>query len=274
MFRRARDLAGTVFPGISEASIHQVARKNGIGRKFGRVVIFSDVDIQRLYDSPAMPLKLVKRPRSPFWIIRGSIRGVRVEESTGADVKAVAEVIRAKPGSRDHHDHRPRSCRYCHFCRRGPELHEKTENTRFLNRVTSTSAPRCYRRSIRTPSTGWRASYPNASDATRNRQTFTPAVAVLWSAARRGWCAAPLIERPRASEERIRWLTLEEANRLLDACSPHLQPLLLFLLTACPTTGRAPTSLRGTLDHNRRQASVATSITALAKACGASWGRL
>jgi hypothetical protein len=43
-----------------------------------------------------MPIRLVRRPKSPNWIIRGTLRGVRVEESTGTDNKKVAEEIRAK----------------------------------------------------------------------------------------------------------------------------------------------------------------------------------
>ena len=43
-----------------------------------------------------MPLRLVRRLKSPYWIIRGTLRGIRVEESTGTDNKKVAEEIRAK----------------------------------------------------------------------------------------------------------------------------------------------------------------------------------
>ena len=75
-----------------------------------------------------------------------------------------------------------------------------------------------------------RALYPNASLATRNRQAFTPIAAVLNHAAERGLCACELIERPEQLKGRIRWLTFEEAERLLDACSPHLRPLVMFLL--------------------------------------------
>ena len=48
-YRTARDLAGTVFP-TSEAVILQTARKNNIGRKMGRSVIFSPEDCQHLYE--------------------------------------------------------------------------------------------------------------------------------------------------------------------------------------------------------------------------------
>jgi hypothetical protein len=43
-----------------------------------------------------MPLDLKRRPKSPYWIIRGSLRGYRVEESTGTSDKRIAEEILAK----------------------------------------------------------------------------------------------------------------------------------------------------------------------------------
>ena len=43
-----------------------------------------------------MPIRLVRRTKSPNWIIRGTLRGIRIEESTGTDSKKVAEEIRAK----------------------------------------------------------------------------------------------------------------------------------------------------------------------------------
>ena len=60
---------------------------------------------------------------------------------------------------------------------------------------------------------GARKVYPNASDATRNRQFYTPVSAVMTHAARRGWCAPLLLERPRAAAGRTRWLKPEEADQ-------------------------------------------------------------
>ena len=40
-------------------------------------------------------LKLVRRPNSPYWIVRGSVAGIRLEESTGTADKRLAEEIRA-----------------------------------------------------------------------------------------------------------------------------------------------------------------------------------
>ena len=50
----ARDLAGPVFP-VSEDLVLREARKHGIGRKMGRVIIFSPDDIQRLYEVMPCP---------------------------------------------------------------------------------------------------------------------------------------------------------------------------------------------------------------------------
>jgi integrase len=85
---------------------------------------------------------------------------------------------------------------------------------------------------------GARKLFPDASAATRNRQFYTPASAVLHHAARRGWCA--LLERPQVGPDRIRWLTIEEANQLIDSSSDHLQPLLIFLFYTGARAGEAP----------------------------------
>src|SRR5579872_4737047 len=43
-----------------------------------------------------MSLKLVRRPKTPYWVMRGTVRGQSIEESTGVTDKAVAEQIRIK----------------------------------------------------------------------------------------------------------------------------------------------------------------------------------
>ena len=41
-------------------------------------------------------LKLTKRPKSSNWIMRGTVRGVSIEESTGVADRKTAEEILAK----------------------------------------------------------------------------------------------------------------------------------------------------------------------------------
>ena len=69
-------------------------------------------------------LKLVRRNKSPYWIIRGSIKGQRIEESTGTSDQAArrGNLCEARGGNppRAH----LRSCLYGDLRRRGPELLE------------------------------------------------------------------------------------------------------------------------------------------------------
>src|SRR5215467_5615842 len=55
-YKRARDLAGAVFP-VSEAVILQLAREHGVGRKAGRCIVFSVDDVRRLYEVLPCPSK-------------------------------------------------------------------------------------------------------------------------------------------------------------------------------------------------------------------------
>jgi len=71
--------------------------------------------------------------------------------------------------------------------------------------------------------------YPSGSPSTRNRSVYTPVSAVLHFAAKRKLCEMPIIERPKQPKGRIRWLTPEEADLLIEKASPHLRPLLIFL---------------------------------------------
>lgn len=43
-----------------------------------------------------MPLKCIKRHGSPFWYIRGTVRGVAIDESTKVTSRKQAEAFRAK----------------------------------------------------------------------------------------------------------------------------------------------------------------------------------
>jgi hypothetical protein len=43
-----------------------------------------------------MPLKLTKRDGSPNWYLRGTVRGITINESTGVADQEIAEAIRAR----------------------------------------------------------------------------------------------------------------------------------------------------------------------------------
>jgi len=178
-----------------------------------------------------MSLKLIRRPGRPHWYMHGTVRGITVRESTGvADPKA-AEAIRAR-----------REWEIIQHSVFGPEATatfigaavsyleaggERTYLKPIIARIGSEPLAKIDQVLIEKTA---RALYPNGSPATLNRQAYTPIAAVLNHAAKRGLCARRIIERPEQPKGRIRWLTFDEAERLLDACSPHLRPLVMFLL--------------------------------------------
>jgi integrase len=72
---------------------------------------------------------------------------------------------------------------------------------------------------------------PEASPATVLRGVISPIRAILRHAHRRGWCDAPIFEVPKQPQSRTRFLLPAEAERLIAAAAPHVQPLLIVLLS-------------------------------------------
>jgi integrase len=82
--------------------------------------------------------------------------------------------------------------------------------------------------------TGLGMCHDNCSPATRNRKVHTPTSAILKFAG-----VTRNIRRPKAPPGIVRWLTQDEARRLIAACSPHLRPLVMFLLRTGARIGEA-----------------------------------
>jgi integrase len=188
-----------------------------------------------------MPLRLVRRPtKSPYWIMRGTVRGVRIEESTGTDNKQIAEEIRAKREAeifvQSVYGHRATTT----FAEAGLSYLENGGSKRFLEKPL--------RHFGRTPlakidqdaiDVGARKAFPDASAATRDRQWYTPVSAVLNHAARRGLCSRIVMERPKKPKGRIVSTSPEKADRLIAACNEHLRPLMIFLFYTGARIGEA-----------------------------------
>lgn len=187
-----------------------------------------------------MPLRLVRRAKTPFWIIRGTVRGIRVEESAGTGERAVAEEIRAKREAEILAESVYGRRATCTFAEAAVSYLQEGGSKRFLEPIINhfgTAALAAV--DLSAIERGARKLYPNASPSTRNRQFFTPTSAVLRHAAKRGWCAMPILERPTQGEAVIRWLTPEEASALIHAASPHMRPLIVFLLYTGARAGEA-----------------------------------
>lgn len=188
-----------------------------------------------------MPLRIVKRPKSKLLYVRGTIAGIRFEESTGTDSRALAEEYRVKREAEIY---------------RG-ELYGGRISRTFAEAVVSyiearDSAPRFLGKVLDHFDTmpldkidlaaieeGARKVYPRAAPATRNRQFFTPTLAVLKHAAKRGMCSPIVVERPKIRDGVVRWLSPAEAERLIEASAPHLRPLVIFLIYTGARAGEA-----------------------------------
>ena len=187
-----------------------------------------------------MPLKLVTRHGGENFYLRGTIRGIRVDESTGISDRKAAEEIRALREAelltQSIHGKQATAT----FAQAALSYLENGGAKPHLAKVIAyfghTPLARISQESL---DIGARKLFPNGGPATRNRQFFTPASAVLHHAAKRGWVGKPVIERPRQPEGRVRWIPIDEADRLLDACADHLRPLVLFMLYTGARTGEA-----------------------------------
>ena len=187
-----------------------------------------------------MPLRLVKRPKSPYWVMRGTVGGVRIEESTRTAERRQAEEIRIKREAELHAERIHGKKATTTFAHAVVSYLENGGSHRFMKPVLeyfqTTLVAQIDQDAL---DAGARKLFPNASPSTRNRQFYTPVSAVLHHAAQRGWCPKPIIARPRQPRSRIRWLEFEEAERLITHCGEHLRPLVLFMLYTGARIGEA-----------------------------------
>lgn len=195
-----------------------------------------------LYFAVGPMLKLVKAPRSSYYYLRGTVRGIAIYETTGVPIgnRKAATEVKAKREAEllEESIHGKRSV--ATFSRAAESYRKAGGDVRFLERVIQhfgdTKLSAIGQHEIDEAA---RKLYPAHSPATLNRQAYTPISAVLRHAAKRGWCNEFTVDRPRVDAPRERWLTYEEASRLIAAAAPHLQPLITFLLYTGARIGEA-----------------------------------
>lgn len=184
-----------------------------------------------------MPLKLTRRQNTGNWYLRGTIRGREIYESTGTSdrkaadelrIKREAEVLQASiHGESLTYTFTDAALSYLEAGGEGTHLPPLL--THFKNQPLTSITQDAIESAARTLKSG-------CAPATWNRTIFTPVSAVLTHAARKQppWCPLPVLTRPATANSRHRWITHEEAERLIAAARPHMQPLVIFLLsTGC-----------------------------------------
>lgn len=185
-------------------------------------------------------LRLYKRPRDKIWKIRGSVNGVRIEESTGFTEKAAArQVLNARAAEIDRRHlegivlgRSPAKL----FAEAVADYLEDDGAARFvqplLDEFGSLTVDKITQELVDAAA---RKLYPNAAPATRNRQVYTPVSAILQKAGVAAKFRRPAT--PRAKE--MTALTQEQASALISAAAPHLRPLIIFLLFTGARVGEA-----------------------------------
>lgn len=206
-----------------------------------------------------MPLTLVppRQGYSPFWRIRGTVRGIAVNESTKTSDKALAEALRIKREAACLTESilGPRVSRTLYAA--AVEYVEATEPGRSqkdailgAERADGSLSPAlvsdfgdmlCARIDQAAVDRVIKKRFSGRSPATVQRSLLTPLKAVLNYAAAKKWCDTPHFEPPRGQQSRgrTRWLDEGEADRLLAAASPHVYRLILFLLLSGARVGEA-----------------------------------
>ena len=75
---------------------------------------------------------------------------------------------------------------------------------------------------------------PGSAPGTVKRNLIVPLRAIMVHASKRDWCAVPRLDIPAEPKGRTRFLLPEQVEALIAAASPHLRPLLRFLVcTGC-----------------------------------------
>ena len=170
-----------------------------------------------------MPLKLVKRHGSPFWYLRGSVRGVALDESTKTADRQQAEAIRAKREWEIVNRQLGGGRAVATFLEAAVSYMENGGEARYvqplLNHFMTTPLSQIGQAEVEACA---RKLYPGLAPATINRKVFTPISAIMMHAAKRKLSDKPAFERPKQPRGRVRWITFEEADRLIARCAPHL----------------------------------------------------
>jgi integrase len=178
-----------------------------------------------------MPLKVVQRHGSQNWYLRGTIRGVSVDESTGTCDRRAAEEIRARRETEVLDQSIHGRAAVATFASAAISYIEKGGERRFLKPLLEMiGTKRLSAIKQDTIDEVARRLHPKSKPSTIARQVHTPISAVMKHAAARGWCSQLPVERPRQPRGKLRWLTPKEARRLVEASGEHLRPVVLFMI--------------------------------------------
>lgn len=202
-----------------------------------------------------MPLKIVKRPKSPYWYIRGTVAGTSVEESTRTADRDRAEYLKTKREKELLDRHVYGAKKTATFAEAIVSYVLAGGEKRFLKPLLNHFGERPLSEITQADiEAAAQALYPGASAATHNRQVYTPMITLLRRAAMAQLCDPVLIVRPKVRRKPVHIPADDWWSKIEPQCSPNLWALLVFLAN---TGSRVSEALRlkwSDLDRARNKA--------------------
>lgn len=194
-----------------------------------------------------MPLKLIKR--GDIYYIRGTVAGQRVYESTRIGDKKSADILRARREAEIIERGAHGRVTTATFAEAALTYLESGGEGRYLPPILTHFGPRFRLTDMSNDAVNQaaRALYPTAAPSTINRQLITPISAVVNMAADDGLCAPRRFRRRKEDNAKLRWLTPEEADRLVRAADPRTAVIITFLLGTGCRVGEALALIRDDL---------------------------
>ena len=173
-----------------------------------------------------------RRPKSPYWILRGTINGKRVEISR--KWTSQAEARRAIPAILAEHSADPVQESPATFGEALTAYRQARPNARFLGAIETHFGEKLL--SEITAAALREAAdilYPGRSPATVKRNLYTPMKAILNMAADEELCAPPRLKSPKGGNKRTFFILPNTANALVSFLAGsengYLAPLVTFL---------------------------------------------
>ncbi|MEP3296442.1 MAG: site-specific integrase [Pseudoruegeria sp.] len=189
-----------------------------------------------------MPLKVFKR--NNLYSYRGSVAGRRLRGATGTSDKRIAERIAAEAEAKEWQSHLDGPGATLTFAQAAIAYRQAEHSDRFLDRIEDhwkdTLVPKITGEAIRQMA---RKLYPDAANATLNRQGIAPTQAIINYAAELDWCAPIKVKRFKVHAKTKTPATLEWVENFARQASedglPHLAALCLFMFGTGARRGEA-----------------------------------
>lgn len=200
-------------------------------------------------------LKLVKRHGSSYFYLRGTVRGISIDESTRVDFRnrRAAEEIKAKRQAEllEESIHGKRATATFSQAALSYIKHGGAQTYRLSDVIKHFGTTKLAKIGQAEIDAGAKAVFPTMQPASRRTHFFIPVSAILHHAERRGWCNSIKFVWPTPNQGIVRWLTKEEARRFIDE-GHHITALLTFLFYTGARISEAMNLQLQDLDLDRR----------------------